>query len=309
MNTCLVIDFFLCRSNWKDFIIPTLAICVPVFITLYITRRDRRDNARNRREDLEKYENDKSENRKRIQMVKKEQAEKTWHQFESCLGMTVITGKSHLITIEGLITQSSFEKSGTLAVVVLVNEHLQALLNLDYIELSLMFPDSKYLQYLNSIKILDRLYLELMDWKSSYRREHSIRNSAFDKALQEVFYEIERLRYDEHFDKVIINNLNLFNERYDQYTRIYTRESSQSAVKEVLELKKVFIDQRFMKLKGEYNYLHKIVLDLQKSITDLERLAEYSESTLVAIKSGMDTHLSVLHTIGDSLFLDSGRLV
>lgn len=305
MSIPLVVDFFFYRNNWKDFIIPTLAICVPVFITLYITHRDRKDNAKNRRDDLDRYEKEKLENLESTEILKKELEEKAWSHFESCLTMAVITGRSHLGTIDGLIAKSSFQRSGALSVVVLVNQHLQGLLNLDYRELSLRFNDSIYLQYLNSIKILDRLYLELMDWKSGYRKEHSRRSCSFDKALQDIFYEIERLRFDEQLDKHVFENLNQFKESYDKYTRDYSKESPQSAVKEVLQLKEIFIDQNFIKLKGEYGNLHKIVLNLEKSITDLERLAEYSESTLVAIKTGMDTHLAVLHTIGDDLFLRS----
>ncbi|WP_104382929.1 hypothetical protein [Sphingobacterium sp. HMA12] len=59
MNIELIIDFFLSRENWKDFIIPSLAIAIPIFITLIITHLDRKTNAKNRLEDLAQYEKDK----------------------------------------------------------------------------------------------------------------------------------------------------------------------------------------------------------------------------------------------------------
>lgn len=300
----MISDFIYCRNNWKDFIIPTLAICLPVLLTLYITRRDRKDNVNHRKEDLLRYENDKLQSLKSDNEKRKQQQDKVWKHFETYLNMTIITGQSHLSSIDNLIIKSSFSAPGTLAVVILVNEHLQALLNIDYREIGSRFKDSKYLQFLNSIKILDRLYIELMDWSKRYRTEHAWKSSAFDTALQQVFYEIERLRFDEEFDKEVLINLNTFKKKYDDYEQKFNKEISQSTVKEVFILKEIFIDENFMKLKDKYNYMHDILLNLEKSIIGLDRLSEYSESTLTAIKNGMMTHFAILQTIGGSLFSD-----
>lgn len=56
---CTVFHWLSERENLKDFIVPTLAIIIPIGITVIITSRDRKINEKNRKDDLKRYENEK----------------------------------------------------------------------------------------------------------------------------------------------------------------------------------------------------------------------------------------------------------
>lgn len=304
MELKLLHDFLYCRDNWKDFIIPSLAIGITITITLLVTRYDRRVNAENRRDDLQKYEAEKLE-------LLKNKEEKTWISLEENLTQTVLTARSHLPEIDELVENSSFKFLKTLSVSIFVNDHLQGLLKLDYREINDKWGGEIYIlyvQFLNSIKLIDRLYEEIAEWQSRYRVEHKQNYQEFDEALNALLYEIDKLKYDDEFCKEVYHNLEEFKLDYDKYAENFSDQDSDCPPKKLKELKNKIINIEFMKLKGEYAYLHLIVLNLENSILKFERLSENSKFNLLAIKAAMKTHLEVLEKFGNTFFKNKTNL-
>jgi len=306
MNIELIIDFFLSRENWKDFIIPSLAIAIPIFITLIITHLDRKTNAKNRLDDLAQYEKDKikmlleAENQKNAIIKAKTET------FKDLITKSIFNIETHLITLDGLIDKSSFEKLKSLSIAVMVNDYIQALLRFNFSEIDKNFDQKTSLQFLNSIKLIDRMYDEFGDWINFYRSNYILNSREFDVALHHLLFEIERLRYDQDFDKLIFQSLDDFKIKYDQYVDSYNGVTSLSSAKMVSILKENFVTQDFIKLGGKYAYLHNLLLNLEISLLKLERLSENSSMMLNAIKSGMTTHVSVLIRVKQ--FLDNELL-
>ncbi|OJZ00035.1 hypothetical protein [Sphingobacterium sp. 40-24] len=305
MNIELTREFFLSRENWKDFIMPSLAIAIPIFITLIITHLDRKTNAKNRLDDLARYEKDKmemlleEENQRNATITTKTEI------FKDLITKSIFNIEIHLMTLEGLIDKSSFEKLKSLSVAVMVNDYIQALLRFNLSEIDKNFDQKTSLQFLNSIKLIDRMYEEFVEWNNFYRSNYIQNSREFDVALHRLLFEIERLRYDQDFDKLIFQSLDDFKINYDQYVDSYHSITSFSSAKMVSILKENFVTQDFIKLDGKYAYLHNLLLNLEISLLKLERLSENSKLMLNAIKSGLTTHVGVLNKIKQALHNES----
>src|SRR5690606_37698190 len=129
-------------------------------------------------------------------------------------------------------------------------------------------------RYLNSIKVIDRIYWDIMDWNKQYKIEHRKLSGDFDDCLQSLFFNIEKLRFDDEFSPEVFENLELFKIKYDRFVSTYSLSTSDSSAKTVMDLKDIFIDEHFMRVDPKYSYIHDVVLILEKSITRLERLSE-----------------------------------
>jgi hypothetical protein len=301
MNIDTIREFFLLRDNWKDFIIPSLAIAIPIFITLLVTHLDRKTNAKNRLDDLAQYEKDKREALVAVENQKRNLIELEMVNFKDLLFKSISNIELHLRAIDKLISNSSFEKLKSLSIVIMVNDYIQALLRINFVNINVSFDQKTFLQLLNSIKLIDRMYDELVEWSKFYRTNYNISNREFDVALHHLFFEIERLRYDKSFDKLIFKSLDDFKKKYDQYTDSYKSNISVSPAKTVSILKEVFVTQDFVKLEGKYAYLHNLLLNLEISLIKLERLSENSRLMLNSIKHGMIKHVGVLKIVRETI--------
>lgn len=281
--------------------VPTAAI----LLTLYITKRDRRINARNRKDDLAKYEAEKLEVLKEDKRRQRNYSKRMLGDLETYLSMTVLNARGHLATLDTMIEGSSFNKLKRFSITVMVNEHLQGLLRIDYNAVNKEWDGIEYLRYLNSIELIDKLYDEITSWNNRHKSDHSLYFRAFDNALHVLFYEIEKLRFDDNFNPNVFDKLNKFRDDYNDYVDNFKANESDISAKRVSELKEVFLTAEFMKLTGRYYYLHDVILNMEIAIISLERLAENSIGTLSTIRSGIETHIAILEKFGHKIFSKS----
>lgn len=281
----------------KDFVVPSVAIIVPILITLYITARDRKINAKNRAEDQKRYEEDKKNIIEAEVLKKRILDQEVISNFKFFFVSMKDTLSSNLVSMSDLINHATIEKLPSLSVSIFANRHLNALENLDNKVLMQIFEKRDFAQYLTSIRIIEDLYNELNNTTKEYRRRNIELINEVEAHLNNLFFEMDIIFVDEIREKKGLNNLFLFRVEYNKYVEQYNSLNDMSFPAYIKNKVLDMIDIEFFTSIRSYPTLTDIIRELEMSIHKMDRLCANLQHDVITIKKGMEKHKTVLERI------------
>jgi len=281
----------------KDFVVPFLAIIFPVAITWYITSRDRRINAKNRSEDLKRYEGEKKELFLSQEKLRRKKERQVLHDFQFFFVSMKDILNAHLETLDKIIGICTLDKLPTLSVAVFTNEHLYALKSMDPRLLVRVFDKRDFAQYLTSIELLENLYSELRSIIKEYKKQYVLLEDGVETNLSSLFYEMDKLSVDPTFDQTVASNLASFRENYSDYVEKYDPRQDIAFPAYLMKSMGLIANEEFFKVSNRFPVLSEIVRDLQLSLFRMERFCLSYQNAFRVAKNGFVQHRDILSDI------------
>ncbi|NQD71332.1 hypothetical protein HP439_11430 [Sphingobacterium shayense] len=294
---CTIYKWLLDSNNWKDFIVPSAAIVGPILLTLSITSRDRKINAKNREIDFNRSESEKmelilSEVKKTSDHEKRLSSDFQFY-FESMMG--VLT--THLSTLDKIVQNCTPEKLPTLSVAVFTNKHLHALQTLDYTILSKNFEKQAFAQYLTSIDLMKDLYTELDLTVKDYSTNNDEIMNSIEINLYSLFYELDRLALDHNFNKDVLRNLLIFRNEYNTYIENYDGKINVAFPAYISSKIPGFKNEQYLSSTVTHPHLNELVRDLELSLMKIERLCLSKRVAFFTLRNAFFQHKVLLSEI------------
>lgn len=280
---------------FKDFLVPVITIVFSILVTLHVTKKDRAQNAKNRKEDFEKAEQEKL-NAINSSIAKEiERKNQVLTDLEFFNKSALINLEQHLITINRLLKRLNFDKLPTFSIQVFSNEYINSIMSLNFNDIRPYMEQEHYVKYINAVKLIEGLYSELDRLVSDYRKNHYQLHRELDIVSHRLFFYIQKSEFDKRFNRILLNDLLKFKADYDDYVKNYSSIYDDPTYASVFDnLKSNFINENFMIIIDQYPELKTIVLDFECVLVSLERLVNYYYEALKELHKGLDKNFQIL---------------